>query len=85
MIKMDCCLEPDRQYCNGKCNRLLPCGHKCDKKCKEPCTDICKALVECSIYSPCGHTIKEIQCHIKDTGKFDLYKNTIHNDYIKII
>lgn len=67
-IKIECCLEPLREHCYSKCNRLLPCGHQCDKQCNEPCTDSCKVLVDCSKQSPCGHIIKQIRCYRRDTG-----------------
>lgn len=70
-VKMECRLEPDRKYCYKKCPRILPCGHKCTKTCDKPCTEVnCSAMVDCLISSSlCGHTIKRIQCHLKNTGK----------------
>ncbi|CAH1102677.1 unnamed protein product [Psylliodes chrysocephalus] len=64
-IKMNCFEPPNRKLCKGKCPRLLPCGHVCDKKCNEDCTQECKEIVDCCITSPCGHIITKIACHLK--------------------
>ncbi|CAG9824500.1 unnamed protein product [Phaedon cochleariae] len=67
-IEIACFQEPDRKYCEKKCQRLLSCGHPCRYTCKEVCTKDCKVTVDCSITSPCGHIITKIVCYRKDTA-----------------
>ncbi|KAL3275522.1 hypothetical protein HHI36_020281 [Cryptolaemus montrouzieri] len=71
-----CSSEPDRRNCQGKCPRIMSCGHVCDKRCKEDCNPLdCKKMVEVSIVAKCGHTIKQIPCCMntlyKTAGKID--------------
>lgn len=74
-IKMNCFEPPNRKLCKGKCPRLLPCGHVCDKKCNEDCTQECKEIVDCCITSPCGHIITKIACHLKTDRKYTYYRD----------
>ena len=55
-----CSVDPAAFSCLVKCEKMLPCGHKCRKKCGEVCTAKCKE--KCLKSLPCGHS-KEIACH----------------------
>ena len=55
-----CSVDPAAFSCLVKCEKVLPCGHKCRKKCGEVCTAKCKE--KCLKSLPCGHS-KEMACH----------------------
>jgi hypothetical protein len=50
-----------RHHCNKKCQRILPCNHRCLRNCKEDC-DLCLTIVEKEF--KCGHKI-ETYCSTK--------------------
>ncbi|CAG9858900.1 unnamed protein product [Phyllotreta striolata] len=71
-ILTKCSEVPTRNKCTKNCQRLLKCGHKCNKKCNETCNKQCEEIVDCSINSPCGHTINKIYCYISGkSGNID--------------
>ena len=49
--------------CTHPCEKLLECGHKCQKKCGEYCQKLCTEKV--TVKRDCGHDIK-IECHRKN-------------------
>ena len=54
------CYEDAAQVaCTSRCERVLPCGHQCDKACGEKCTTQCLMLVDKRRY--CDHTLR-VQC-----------------------
>ena len=55
-----CHLDPGKFSCRFKCEKVLQCGHNCDKACGELCTTNCK--VNCTKTLSCGHK-KDIPCH----------------------
>ena len=60
-----CSVDPAAFSCLVKCEKVLPCGHKCRKKCGEVCTAKCKE--KCLKSLPCGHS-KEMACHRDPTS-----------------
>ena len=73
-IKVPCYKKNDKDiFCTGKCEKFLPCWHKCKKKCGEKCMEIskydkregylspCREMVEIKL--KCQHKIK-VQCRI---------------------
>ena len=62
--QVPCHLDPAEFLCSQPCERLLPCGHKCDKPCGESCTEMCVVPVE-KEWPRCGHRY-ETSCHIDE-------------------
>ncbi|XP_052107137.1 NFX1-type zinc finger-containing protein 1-like [Mytilus californianus] len=59
-----CYLEPADFKCEGKCVKILSCGHACQNLCGDSHTDKCTMLVE--ILGQCNHSTK-IPCHLLDS------------------
>lgn len=72
VVSLECFVLPTREWCNAKCESLLPCGHRCKSMCRKPCNgDECKEIVEIDnyIYPPlCGHKSMYALCHPTDEG-----------------
>ncbi|CAG9770858.1 unnamed protein product [Ceutorhynchus assimilis] len=67
-VKIQCWKKPERQLCHSqKCPRVLKCGHDCKRACKLTCTENCQEMVDCLIRAPCGHDVKKIMCHLRNT------------------
>ena len=47
---------PQPIVCTMPCEKLLHCGHKCQKNCSEPCTTDCQVKVKKEW--PCGHKLQ---------------------------
>lgn len=56
--EMPCGVDPSQQFCQKKCEKILPCEHKCPKPCRVPCHP-CVAKVPKPL--PCGHEA-EVLC-----------------------
>ena len=54
-IKMKCCENPSAFPCSAPCQKLLLCGHVCQKLCHESCGIFCPIKVEKVL--PCDHSI----------------------------
>ncbi|XP_038069842.1 NFX1-type zinc finger-containing protein 1-like [Patiria miniata] len=66
--EMNCHKDPETIQCRGKCERVLECGHPCEKLCWESCTTFCRVEVERTL-PKCGHTVS-MDCGAKpDTRK----------------
>ena len=67
-----CHVDPAKFSCRLKCEKVLQCGHRCDRACGESCTARCQ--VNCTKTLSCGHK-KDIPCyqdpmlHTKCDGK----------------
>ncbi len=48
-----CYQSPSDFTCQMKCQKTLPCGHRCRKKCGEECTKECRQYI--TREWPCGH------------------------------
>lgn len=57
-----CFYDPIDFKCEAKCDKTLPCGHKCEKQCGEKHTEDCNVHVEKQ--GQCSHT-SSIPCHKK--------------------
>ncbi|XP_046669546.1 NFX1-type zinc finger-containing protein 1-like isoform X2 [Homalodisca vitripennis] len=64
-VKVACSQQPTRQLCDGACNVILNCGHKCAKRCKDICTaEDCEHPKKFKITTLlCGHTTASIPCN----------------------
>ncbi|KAF2902957.1 hypothetical protein ILUMI_03226 [Ignelater luminosus] len=62
-ILTKCCEQPDRNKCNKSCPLKLPCGHPCKNRCNKPCTKKCKAIVDYTKPTACGHKFK-VNCYL---------------------
>ena len=58
--QIPCCVHPEKFSCRAKCERILPCEHKCGNECGQQCTILCQEM--CMKSLPCGHE-KRLQCH----------------------
>ena len=58
--QIPCCVHPEVFSCHAKCERMLPCEHKCGNECGQQCTILCQEM--CMKSLPCGHE-KRLQCH----------------------
>jgi len=54
-----CSTDIYHTYCTEPCNRILDCGHRCNKTCSQPCVTRCQELVTKML--PCGHQNK-VKC-----------------------
>ncbi|XP_075977884.1 NFX1-type zinc finger-containing protein 1-like [Anticarsia gemmatalis] len=63
-IKVTCMTEVNRNLCNEKCTRTLPCGHPCTNRCSADCDPAgCKILTDSQVDSPCGHKVN-LPCNL---------------------
>ena len=53
---MDCGKDPTRVECKTRCEKILPCHHRCQESCGKPCTKQCKELVRRNDWQ-CGHEV----------------------------
>ena len=58
-----CYMPPEQFSCKEKCQKDLPCGHKCIKKCGETCTQKC--IVKGKRQLICGHET-EVECNLSE-------------------
>ena len=49
-----CDTNPERIKCQKRCEKDLPCGHRCQRKCRESCTKKCHEIVKKTDWL-CGH------------------------------
>ncbi|CAH1264363.1 ZNFX1 [Branchiostoma lanceolatum] len=57
-----CSVDPNEFSCREPCEKILPCGHRCQNKCGGSCTDRCKEQV--TRRWPCKHDVTT-ECHRK--------------------
>ncbi|CAG4956216.1 unnamed protein product [Colias eurytheme] len=64
-VKVPCKMTVDASMCKAQCQRVMSCGHPCQRLCCEPCDEEnCNFLREDQTYdSPCGHKIA-LPCNI---------------------
>ena len=55
-----CDTNPERIKCQKRCEKDLPCGHRCQRKCRESCTKKCLEIVKKTDWL-CGH-LASIAC-----------------------
>ena len=55
-----CDTNPERIKCQKRCEKDLPCGHRCQRKCRESCTKKCHEIVKKTDWL-CGH-LASIAC-----------------------
>ena len=55
-----CDTNPERIKCQKRCEKNLPCGHRCQRKCRESCTKKCHEIVKKTDWL-CGH-LASIAC-----------------------
>ena len=69
-VTLSCHQKQNKQFpsCTEQCQKLLPCGHACNKKCYEDCTStICQ--VNQTTELACGHSVT-LSCHQKQNKQF---------------
>ncbi|KAF4525633.1 hypothetical protein B566_EDAN001232, partial [Ephemera danica] len=66
-IKFSCGVEPQREHCKQKCERLLECGHPCTRNCAEPCRNKKCAAEVGIVTASCGHEV-QLLCWEKTKG-----------------
>ena len=54
--KMACGLDPNTYNCQKKCNKIMECGHTCNKKCFEECTNCNVAVIK--DIPGCNHRVR---------------------------
>ena len=59
-IKMKCYENPSTFPCTAPCQKLLCCGHLCQKLCSEKCDRYCPVKVEKDLH--CSHSVS-VACH----------------------
>ena len=59
-MRMKCHENPSTFPCSAPCQKILWCGHICQKMCSEPCDLFCPVLMEKSL--PCGHSVT-VECN----------------------
>ncbi|PSN32629.1 hypothetical protein C0J52_22378 [Blattella germanica] len=62
---MQCSQDPETYVCMKKCQKILPCGHKCPNNCSSMCGN-CPVKVQKMIPS-CGHSIQVKCCEDPDS------------------
>ncbi|CAG0919617.1 unnamed protein product [Notodromas monacha] len=66
-VTLKCSEVPDKSDCLMKCEKSLPCGHRCPYSCRNVCTTRCRVLLDAGKVGRCGHRVK-LPCHIKNGG-----------------
>ncbi|CAG0923232.1 unnamed protein product [Notodromas monacha] len=66
-VKLNCSEVPEKSDCLMKCEKMLPCGHRCPYSCRNVCTTRCLVLLDAGKVGRCGHRVK-LPCHIKNSG-----------------
>ncbi|XP_040464584.1 NFX1-type zinc finger-containing protein 1 isoform X3 [Falco naumanni] len=68
-LQMVPCSVPDSEFlCQEPCQRMLNCGHMCNKFCGQECTKRCPELV--TVMLKCGHN-QQVKCWITEEMKHD--------------
>ncbi|XP_022647651.1 NFX1-type zinc finger-containing protein 1-like isoform X2 [Varroa destructor] len=67
--KVKCGTPLESIQCSSACERLLACGHPCNRKCSEVCVMECQVQVK--VRALCGHTVKTT-CGQKNTSQLVL-------------
>ena len=58
VVKITCSEDVNKVKCKERCDKTLPCGHRCQNRCSEPCTTKCNEFKKISRANwPCEHEV----------------------------